>query len=88
VHEIRLCISEADAVRQESEAVSSIEDRVSKLEEVVFAKKRPEKDWRSTVGKFDNDPFMGVVIDGALRSREEERKNIENTANETNTESK
>ena len=46
--------------------MSSIEDRVSKLEEEVFGKKGREKNWRSTVGMFGNDPFMNEVIEGAL----------------------
>ena len=54
--------------------MSSIEDRVSKLEEEVFGKKGREKNWRSTVGMFGNDPFMNEVIEGALDSREQERR--------------
>jgi hypothetical protein len=67
--------------------MSSLEDRVSKLEEVVFGKKPREKDWRSTIGKFDNDPFMDKVIDGALLSREEERKKAARTTNNLGNES-
>ena len=54
--------------------MSSIEDRVSKLEKEVFGKKGREKNWRSTVGMFGNDPFMNEVIEGALDSREQERQ--------------
>ena len=54
--------------------MSSIEDRVSKLEEEVFGKKGREKNWRSTEGMFGNDPFMHEVIKGALDSREQERR--------------
>lgn len=53
--------------------MSSIEDRITKLEEAVFGRKDRTKNWRSTVGKFDDDPFMDDVIDGALKKREEER---------------
>ena len=61
--------------------MSSIEDRVSKLEEEVFGKKSREKNWRSTVGMFDsNDPFMNDVIEGALDSREQERQNARESA--------
>lgn len=58
--------------------MSSIEDRVSRLEKKVFGKERREKDWRSTVGMFGSDPFMDDVIDGALKSREEERQKARN----------
>ena len=54
--------------------MSSIEDRVSKLEKEVFGKKGRQKNWRSTVGMFGNDPFMNEVIEGALDSREQERR--------------
>ncbi len=54
--------------------MSSIEDRVRKLEDAVFGKTDRKKDWRSTVGKFDGDSFMSDVIDGALENREEERR--------------
>ena len=54
--------------------MSSIEDRVSKLEKEVFGKKGRQKNWRSTVGMFGNDPFMNAVIEGALDSREQERR--------------
>jgi hypothetical protein len=68
--------------------MSSIEERVSKLEDVVFGKTKREKNWRSTVGMFDNDPFMQEVIDGALKSREQERNEAVKTSNSTNSESK
>jgi hypothetical protein len=68
--------------------MSSIEERVSKLEDVVFGKTKREKNWRSTVGMFDNDPFMQEVIVGALKSREQERNEAVKTSNSTNNESK
>ena len=68
--------------------MSSIEERVSKLEDVVFGKTKREKNWRSTVGMFDNDPFMQEVIDGALKSREQERNEAVKTSNAVNNESK
>lgn len=68
--------------------MSSIEERVSKLEEVVFGRTKREKNWRSTVGMFDNDPFMQEVIDGALKSREQERNEAVKTSNSPNSESK
>jgi len=54
--------------------MSTMEERVKKLEDAVFGSGDRRKDWRATVGKFDNDAFMGDVIDGALKSREEERQ--------------
>lgn len=60
--------------------MSTIEDRVAKLEEEVFGKKAREKNWRSTVGMFGNDPFMKDVIEGALDSREQERLNARESA--------
>lgn len=64
--------------------MSSIEDRVRKLEDAVFGKTDRKKDWRSTVGKFDGDPFMNEVIEGALESREAEwRKARENSEPES-----
>lgn len=57
--------------------MSSIEERISKLEQEVFGKKRGEKDWRSTIGRFSDDPFMDDVIDGALKAREDERRKVD-----------
>ena len=57
--------------------MSSIEERVSKLEQAVFGpagERRGQKDWQRTVGMFRGDPIMKQVIDEALRMREEERK--------------
>ena len=54
--------------------MSSIEDRVSRLERQVFGKSKQAKDWRSTIGKFSDEPFMDEVIDGALEAREIERR--------------
>ena len=68
--------------------MSSIEERVSKLEDIVFGKAKREKNWRSTVGMFDNDPFMQDVIDGAIKSRELERKEADETTNTMDDESK
>jgi len=58
----------------------SVEERLDRLEKVVdqvlsqLADDAPRrKNWRRTVGMFDDNPGMKEIIDGALRSREEER---------------
>ncbi len=58
----------------------SVEERLDRLEKVVdqvlsrLSGDEPRsKNWRRTVGMFDDDPGMKEIIDGALRSREEER---------------
>jgi hypothetical protein len=59
---------------------ATVEERLERLErhvETILDKLSSEesrpKDWRRTIGMFDADPIMKEVIDGALRSREEER---------------
>ena len=56
--------------------MQSIEERVARLEQVVFNLNRTvEKDaWKKTLGMFDDDPMMKEIIDEALRIREEERR--------------
>ena len=57
--------------------MSSIEKRVSRLEEAVFGSSgelHRAKNWRRTVGMFRGDPIMKQVIDEASRLREEERQ--------------
>jgi hypothetical protein len=57
--------------------MSSLEDRVEKLEQAVFranGQQDRRKDWRRAVGMFRDDPVMKEVIDEALRARAEERK--------------
>jgi len=57
--------------------VSSIEERVEKLEQAVFENRKPgEKDWRRTIGMFDGDPVMKEIIDESLRLRDEERAQV------------
>ena len=58
-----------------------IEERLERLERLVddvlnrlSHEGKPQKDWRRTIGMFDEDPVMRDVIEGALRRREEERK--------------
>ena len=61
-------------------AEGTVEERLDRLEKVVDQvlcrltdDAPPKKNWRRTIGMFDEDPVMKDVIDGALRSREEER---------------
>ena len=59
----------------------TVEERLVRLERLVDGVldrlsrgRTPQKDWRRTVGMFDEDPVMKAVIEGALRRREEERE--------------
>jgi hypothetical protein len=60
----------------------TVEERLDRLEKIVDkvlsrlsdeTRRRKEKDWRRTIGMFDNDPIMKDILDEALRSRDEER---------------
>ncbi len=54
----------------------SIEERVAKLEEMVFGSLEgsvKRDDWLKSVGTVTDDAMSGEIIDGALRRREEER---------------
>ena len=59
----------------------TVEERLVRLERLVdnvldrlSRERTPRKDWRRTIGMFDDDPVMRDVIEEALRHREEERK--------------
>lgn len=56
--------------------MSSIEDRISKLEHAVFGKNaEPGRDeWQTTVGMFRDDPVMKEILDDVQKARERERK--------------
>ncbi len=56
--------------------MSSIEDRVAKLEKAVFGPvSEPARDeWQSTVGMFRGDPVMKEILDDARDVRERERE--------------
>ena len=54
--------------------MDSIEQRLSKLENAVFGAASDRPSWRDTVGMFDDDAFMGEVIEEALSERERERQ--------------
>lgn len=55
--------------------MSSIEDRITKLEHAVFGKNaEPSRDeWQTTVGMFRGDPVMKEILDDVKESRERER---------------
>ncbi len=56
--------------------MSSIEDRITKLERAVFGKNaEPGRDeWQATVGMFRGDPVMKEILDDVQESRERERE--------------
>jgi len=61
-------------------AAGTVEERLDRLEKVVdqllcrLTGETPgKKNWRRTIGMFDEDPIMKEVIENALRSREAER---------------
>ena len=58
----------------------TVEERLDRLEKLMdqilgrlSSNKPRDKDWRRTVGMFDDDPIIRDIIDGALRSRDDER---------------
>jgi hypothetical protein len=58
----------------------TVEERLDRLEKILdlvlnrLSGEMPrKKDWRRTIGMFDNDPIMKDIFDEAIRSREEER---------------
>jgi hypothetical protein len=55
--------------------MSSIEDRITKLERAVFGENaEPGRDeWQSTVGMFRGDPVMKEIIDDVQEARERDR---------------
>jgi hypothetical protein len=60
----------------------TLEERVRALEEAVAKltgclpgqKPPPEKDWRSAIGRFANDPIMKEIIEEGRKIREEDRR--------------
>lgn len=60
--------------------MQSIEERVARLEQVVFNRNKTvaKDEWEKTIGMFDDDPMMKEIIDEALRIREEERRLAKN----------
>ena len=55
--------------------LESLAQRIEALEKKLAEKETPKKDWRKSVGMFDDDPeFMSQVLAEALASRESERQ--------------
>lgn len=56
--------------------MSSIEERVLKLEKAVFGPSaEPDRDdWQKTVGMFRGDPVMKEILDDVKAARERERE--------------
>jgi hypothetical protein len=75
-------VSTQDARRRRTtKTKGTVEERLDRLEKVVdqvlcrlSGEKPRTKDWRRTIGMFDGDPVMKEILDGALLSREEERR--------------
>ncbi len=61
-------------------ASSTLEERIAELERLVkelmqrSGDSAEEKDWRRSVGMFDDDPIMKEIIEEGQRLREEDRK--------------
>ena len=61
-------------------ASSTLEERFAELERLVkelmqrSGDSAEEKDWRRSVGMFDDDPIMKEIIEEGQRLREEDRK--------------
>jgi len=56
----------------------TLEERVARLERDVDELRRQArgrtKDWRRTIGMFDDDPVMKEIIEEGRRIREEDRR--------------
>ena len=55
------------------ERVDALEKQVAELMKRVLATP-PEKDWRSTVGMFANDPVMKAIQEEGRKIREADRE--------------
>ena len=58
------------------ERVAALEHQVANLTKRLLPgeKTLPEKDWRSTVGMFANDPIMKEIIEEGRKIRERDRE--------------
>jgi hypothetical protein len=57
------------------ERVTALEQQVSRLTKLLPGEKLPpEKDWRSTIGMFADDPIMKEIIDEGRKIRELDRE--------------
>ena len=73
---------------------ATVEQRLDRLEETMnqlltrfSSEKQRQKDWRRTIGSFDDDPLMKEIIDDALQAREEERARFHGEYANENTDS-
>ncbi len=55
------------------ERVDTLEKQVAELMKRIMAPP-PEKDWRSTIGMFTNDPVMREIDEEGRKIREAERE--------------
>jgi len=58
------------------ERVASLEHQVAELSKRLLPGEKfpPEKDWRSTIGMFANDPIMKEIDEEGRKIREEDRE--------------
>ena len=57
----------------------TVEERLDRLEKIVgqvltrlSGDNTAYRNWRNTIGQFDDDPLMKEIIEGALQARAEE----------------
>ncbi len=65
----------SDTTTKLEERVHTLEKQVAELMKRILAPP-PEKDWRSTIGMFANDPVMKEIDEEGSRIREAEREQI------------
>ena len=58
------------------ERVDTLEKQVAELMQRIMAPP-PEKDWRSTIGMFANDPVMKEIQEEGRKIREAERQDAQ-----------
>lgn len=58
------------------ERVAVLEQTVARLKETLLPGQQlpPEKDWKSTIGMFKDDPIMDEIIEEGRKIREEDRR--------------
>lgn len=71
---------------------ATVEQRLDGLETMMdqvlsrlSGERHRDKDWRRTIGKFDDDPLMKEIIGEALHAREEERATFHDSNDRDNT---
>ncbi len=66
----------------------SIEERVGKLESIVFGahpRSPAERDWQKSVGMLTDDDITKEIIKGALQLREQEREQARRESEQADT---